>query len=226
MFATERLACSKYAGEWMFGKNSEFKVINNAIDLSKFRFDQTVRDCIRNELGINDKFVVGHIGRFCYQKNQGFLIDIFNEITKTADAVLLLIGSGETKSNIEERVKSLGLVDRVIFAGNKSNANEYYQAMDTFVFPSRYEGLGMVAIEAQTSGLPVICSTQVPAEVAITDLVKFCPLSASAADWAEFILGHRVSERKDTTDEIRNSGYDIATEAKKLEEFYLNLVNR
>ena len=224
LFPTERAACSKHAGEWIFGKNSSFKVINNAIDLSKYKFNQSIRDRIRSELGIDDKFVVGHIGRFCYAKNQEFLVDIFNEIVKTTDAVLLLLGSGETQTEVESKVRSLGLKDKVIFAGNKLNANEYYQAMDTFVFPSRYEGLGMVAIEAQVSGLPVICSTEVPSDVAITDLVEFCPLSASASEWAELILSDRISERRDTTDKIRNAGYDILTEAKKLEEYYLDLI--
>lgn len=224
-FLTERLACSRYAGEWMFGKNSSFKVVNNAIDLSKYKFNQNTRESIRKELGIENRFVIGHIGRFCYQKNQEFLIDIFKEIIKNADAVLLLIGSGETENAIKTKVKNLGLEDRVIFAGNKTNANEYYQAMDVFVLPSRYEGLGMVAIEAQASGLPVICSEEVPPEAAVTGLVKFCPLSAPASKWADTIFANRVADRKDTTDEIQKAGYNIITEAKKLEEFYFSLIN-
>ncbi|MBR3620714.1 MAG: glycosyltransferase family 1 protein, partial [Clostridia bacterium] len=221
LYYTEAAACSARAGEWMFGKGAPFRIINNAINLSEFRFNQNTRDRIRNELKINDKFVIGHIGRFCFAKNQEFIVDIFNEISKSADAVLLLIGSGKSKSDIESKVIKLGLDKKVIFLGNRLNINEYYQAMDTFVFPSRYEGLGMVAIEAQASGLPVTCSTEVPSEVAITDLVKFCPLSASPSEWAESILNNTVNCRRDTTDEIRTAGYDIVTEAKKLEDYYL-----
>lgn len=226
LFLTDRAACSKHAGKWLFGKNSTFKVINNAIDLEKYKFNESVRNRIRNELGIDRKFVVGHIGRFGFQKNQEFVIDIFNEIVKTTDAVLLLIGSGETKNRIETKVHNLGLESRVIFAGNKLNANEYYQAMDTFVFPSRYEGLGMVAIEAQASGLPVFCSTEVPFDVAVTNLAHFCSLSASASEWTELILANKVFERQDTTEIIRSAGYDIVTEAKKLEDYYLDLIKR
>ena len=226
LFLTDRAACSKHAGKWLFGKNSTFKVINNAIDLTKYKFNENVRKRIRSELGIDGKFVVGHIGRFCYAKNQEFVVDIFNEIVKTTDAVLLLLGSGESRADVESKVRGLGLEDRVIFVGNKLNANEYYQAMDTFVFPSRYEGLGMVAIEAQASGLPVFCSTKVPFDVAVTNLAHFCSLSASASAWTELILANKVFERQDTTEIIRSAGYDIVTEAKKLEDYYLDLIKR
>ena len=224
MLPTDFAACSRHAGEWMFGKNSSFKIIHNAVDLSKYAFNQDVRDNIRNKLGINDKFVIGHIGRFCYQKNQEFLIDIFNEIHKSTDAVLLMIGSGKTESFIKSEIHKLGLDDKAIFIGNTLDVNEYYQAMDFFVLPSRVEGLGMVAVEAQVSGLPVICSTEVPDEVAITNLVTFCPLSEPASEWAKLILSHKVFERRDTTNEIRNAGYDITKEAKILENYYLNMI--
>lgn len=224
VFTTDFAACSRHAGEWMFGKNSSFKIINNAVDLSKYVFDGDVRDRIRDKLGISEKFVIGHIGRFCYQKNQEFLIDIFNEISQSADSVLLLIGSGKSEASVRSKVSKLGLDDKVIFIGNTLDVNEYYQAMDSFVLPSRYEGLGMVAIEAQVSGLPVICSTDVPQEVAVTDLVTFCPLSSPASEWAKLILSRRIFERRDTTVEIRNAGYDITQEAKILEEYYLKMI--
>lgn len=225
LYPNERLACSQHAGGWMFGKETPFKVLRNAIDLSKYSFSEDTRTRIRSELGLEGKFVVGHIGRFCYAKNHEFLIEIFSEIRKSTDAVLLLIGSGETQNSVKEHIRRLGLEEYVIFAGNKLNANEYYQAMDVFVLPSRYEGLGMVAIEAQAAGLPTVCSTEVPAEVAVTGLVKFCPLSDPPEKWADIILSSGTDERINTSDEIRKAGYDIETEAGKLEEFYLNLIN-
>lgn len=227
LFPTQFCACSKFAAEWLYGKNSSFKVFNNAIDLEKYRYNEEVRKELRNELGIEDKFVIGHIGRFCYQKNHEFLVDVFNEVCKKRkDAVLLLIGEGELEDEIKNIVSNLGLNDKVLFLGRKADAYRYYQVMDLFLLPSRYEGLGMVAIEAQASCLPTICSTEVPVEAKVTDLVSFIPLSDSMDRWASDIIKNSCKNaRIDLMSELRKAGYDIKTEAENLADFYSSLLN-
>lgn len=140
IYPTKLCACSQYAGEWLYGKNTEFQVFNNAIDLSRYSYDPQKAATVRKELGLEDKLVVGHIGRFCYQKNHDFLIDIFNEIHKQRqEAVLLLIGEGELEQDIRNKVKKLGLTDSVRFMGKQKDTSKFYQAMNCFVLPSRYE---------------------------------------------------------------------------------------
>ena len=220
IYPTNLCACTKYAGEWLFGKKADVKVFHNAIDIEKYKYNEITRNRIRKELNLGDKVVIGHIGRFCFQKNQEFLVDLLYEVRKKKDAVLLLIGEGNTES-VREKAKELGVLDSIFFLGPKSNANEYYQAMDCFVLPSRYEGLGMVAIEAQAAGLPTICSTEVPEELRITDLVEFISLESPINKWADKIK--RV-ERKDKSREVVEAGYDITVEAKKLVEYYEGLI--
>lgn len=220
IYPTHLCACTKYAGEWLFGKKTDIKIFHNAIEIEKYKYNERVRNKIRKELNIKDKLVIGHVGRFCFQKNQEFLVDLLHEVRKKKDAVLLLIGEGNTES-VREKANELGVFDSIFFLGPKSNANEYYQAMDCFVLPSRYEGLGMVAIEAQAAGLPTICSTEVPEEARITDLAEFISLDLPINKWADKIK--RV-ERKDKSREIAGAGYDITIEAKKLVEYYEGLV--
>lgn len=218
-----RFACSAPAGEWLFSDKCGFTVINNGIDTSKFVFNEAVRGKIRGELGLDGKFVVGHIGRFDYQKNHDFLIDIFNEVYKrNKNSVLLLIGEGELKEKIREKVHGLGLDEAVIFYGLASNANELYQAMDCFVLPSNFEGLGIVVIEAQAAGLKTICSDVVPKEAQITDLLEYMSLLESAEKWADKILTYSESyERADMSEKIENAGFDIKKSAEQLEKLYI-----
>jgi glycosyltransferase involved in cell wall biosynthesis len=229
LFATDYCACSKYAGEWLFGKRAVKKgkvtVFNNAIELSKFRFNQQVRDDIRKELDIENKFVVGHVGRFCYQKNHEFLIDIFEEIhKKREDAVLVLVGIGELTDDIKQKVHDKGLDDVVLFLGKRTDVNQLYQAMDVFIFPSRYEGLGLVAIEAQASGLYAVCSDVLPIEANASHNARFISLNKSAATWADEVLAlcENKQDRLTAVTEVAEAGYDITKEAKKLETFYDN----
>ena len=225
IYPTQLCACSESAGRWLYG-DSEFRVFNNAIDLEKFSFDAQKRAALRKELGLEGKFVVGHIGRFCYAKNHEYLIDVFNEIyQKRADAVLLLVGEGELEKNVRNKVDGLGLNSCVKFMGTENDTSGFYQAMDVFVLPSRYEGLGLVAIEAQTCSLPVICSTEVPKEAGITDIIEYVDLKESPQKWAEIIIKKGKCRKKvDTSAEIRNAGFDISIEAKKLEKFYEDLL--
>ena len=202
----------------------DYTIVNNGIDTEKFVFDKQVRDKIRTGLKIENKFVVGHIGRFSYQKNHEFLIDIFNEVyKKNSNAVLLLLGCGELEKQIREKVHILGLDKAVIFNGTVSNANEFYQAMDCFVLPSHFEGLGIVAVESQASGLKTLCSDVVPKEAQITNLLEFMSLSDTAEAWAEKVLSYdNRYGRRDMSDEIKKSGFDIKYSAKQLEGLYFN----
>lgn len=221
-YATDLLACGEKAGDWMFG-GAPYDILNNAIDAERHTYCEDVRDSVRKALNISkDTFVVGHVGRFSYPKNHEFLIDIFAALhSQEPKTHLLLVGDGELRNEMEEKVEKLGLQDHVLFAGLRSDVPDLLQAMDVFVFPSHYEGLPLTMVEAQASGLPCFISDKVPGECKVTDLVKQIPLSSSPNDWAEQILAVRGLPRRDTYNEILCSGFDIAENARKLEAFYL-----
>lgn len=233
LYATDYFACTEHAGRWLFG-NKEFDkgniyVLNNAIDLDKFKYDEKIRREKRKELGIKDnQLVIGHIGRFVAQKNHNFLIDIFNEIhKKNKNSILILAGQGPLMDEIKSKVNNLGLTSNVKFLGQRNDANELYQAFDIFLLPSIYEGLGLVLIEAQCAGNLCFASTEVPKIAKTTDNLEFIPLSASPEDWATEILTNIENhQRKVHTNEIKKSGYDIKEEAKKLEKKYINRLSR
>lgn len=224
--ANIRFSCSEMAGKFLFD-NENYKVIPNAIDIDKFRFNLNVRQEMRGQLAVEDKFVVGHIGRFNTQKNHMFLLDIFSEILKLKkDSVLLLIGAGETEAQVRNKVDLLRLGDAVRFLGVRSDVNKLYQAMDVFVLPSIFEGLPVVGIEAQAAGLPCVFSDTVTREAKITDLVTFESLNSSAKEWAECILHQATYKiRRDTSHDIIKAGYDINALAKVMENFYLEQYN-
>ena len=237
-YANVYFACSELAGRWLFGNKTfdegKVTIINNAIDVEKFVYNEDIRKKVRNELKekckseINDDtLVVGHIGRFVKQKNHEFLIDIFNEIHKRKEnSVLILAGQGPLQKEIEEKVNNLGLQDCVLFLGQRNDANELYQAMDVFVLPSLYEGLGMVLIEAQYAGLKCFCSEALPKEAYISNFLTEINLSESPSNWAKKIIDEQNGfTRKDMTEELIDSGYDIKKEAKKLEDKYFELLN-
>lgn len=217
-------ACSKPAGNWLFGENGSFTVINNAIDTKAFIFNPLLRKKKREELQINNKFVVGHVGRFIPPKNHSFLIDIFKSICdQTEQAVLLLVGDGSLKPAIEKKVRTLGLKDKVIFTGARPDIPDLLQAMDVFLLPSLFEGFGIVLIEAQATGLKCFTSAEVvPNEARITDLLEYIPLSKPASEWAERILKYKNGyDRTSRVDEFLSAGYDIKENAHWLQNFYL-----
>ena len=237
-YANVYFACSELAGRWLFGNKTfdegKVTIINNAIDVEKFVYNEDIRKKVRNDLKEkckleidDDTLVVGHIGRFVKQKNHDFLIDIFNEVHKRKEnSVLVLVGQGPLQKEIEEKVKILGLQDCVLFLGQRNDANELYQAMDVFVLPSLYEGLPVVGVEAQASGLLCELSNAMTKETKILDTTNFIDLSLSAEEWAEKILdGQNKFVRKNMTEELKDSGYDIKKEAKKLEDKYFELLN-
>lgn len=223
-------ACSKSAGEWLFGKNAcksdNFFVIKNAIDTNKFIYDEKVRAKKRLELKSEEKFIIGHIGNFLISKNHEFLIDVFKIVhDEYEDAILLLIGDGELKNFIELKVSNYGLKDCVLFAGSRSDIPELLQAMDVFLFPSLFEGLPVSLIEAQAAGLPCVISDKITDEVMITkNLVSFISLNEPEKTWAGKVFEYNQSfDRKDMYDEIVESGYDIKTTSKWMQDFFLKM---
>lgn len=231
LFANQYMACTEHAGRWMFGDNNYEKgnvyLLNNAIDLDKFKYNEKIRIQKRNELKLNDNdLVIGHIGRFVQQKNHDFLIEIFNEIyKKNKNTKLFLVGQGPLIDEIKEKVKKYNLQDNVIFLGQRSDVSELYQAFDLFLFPSLYEGLGMVLIEAQASGIPCVCSTEVPEVAKVTDNLLFLDLSENPNIWVDKTLNISSSVvRKDCSGNVRDAGYCIKQEVIKLENKYKELV--
>ena len=223
-YATHLYACGEEAGRWMF-HGHPFSVLNNAIDSAAFQYNEKTRRQYRDELGILEHtLLVGHVGRFMQAKNHMFLLDIFCALLKRQpDSKLLLVGQGELEPAVREKAEALDISDKVVFAGVRDDVYCLYQAMDVFVFPSLFEGLGIVAVEAQAAGLPCVVSDHVPAECKKTrDLVKFFSLEAGADRWAEEILRLAKTQRRDTTAEIRENGYDIQENAEKLQQFYLD----
>ena len=182
LFPTVYCACSQVAGEWKYPRSvvNKMIILKNGVDLNDFSYNHSTRTDIRLKLNIpDDSFVIGHVGRFSYQKNHEFLIDIFEKVLEiNSNAVLMLIGDGENKKEIELKIKELGIASKVRLCGLVNNVNDYMQAMDVFVLPSRYEGLPIVGVEAQASGLPVITSNNVSLELKITNDVQFLNLKA------------------------------------------------
>ena len=227
LFANQYWACSKLAAEWMYGKNTvtngKITIINNAIDLEKFKFNKEKREKLRKKLGIENCFVIGHVGRFVKTKNHEFLIEIFNEVLKQkSNAKLLLIGDGNLKSLIEAKVQNLGIEKAVIFLGVRNDVADLYNVMDVFVFPSLYEGLGMAVIEAQVNSLPTIVSIAIPAEAKISEYIKFISLQQPLKDWLNEVESAKRKELN-ISDELLKK-FDIREESKKLENLYLKLI--
>ena len=197
------LACSDIAGRYMF-KSRSFTVVNNAIDAEKFSYSEEARTRYRKELGLVDKFVLGHVGRFDEQKNHEFLVDIFRSVhEKDPSAFLLMVGVGALKAKIAAKLKSLGLERNSMILENRSDIPELMQAMDVFVFPSVFEGLGMVVIEAQAAGLPCVVADTLPCAVEATDLLVWLSLNQSAEVW-----GRKVLELKGSREAGHPAGAD------------------
>lgn len=229
-YPTHFCACSAHAGQWLFGKarmeNGQIKLIKNAIDLPHFDFDQQIRDDMRRSLHLENKLVIGHVGRFMAQKNHGFLLDIFfNVLQQKPACVLLLAGEGELMESTRNKARQLGISQHVRFLGVRDDIADIMQAMDIFLLPSLYEGLGIVAIEAQTSGLMVVASDQVPMEAHVSDRMLRLPLSAPAELWAKHILTQSHYQRQSYLEDVRRQGYDITIAAKELEDYYMALLS-
>lgn len=230
LFATHYCACSELSGRWIFGNNfynkGKVKLIKNAIDINKYSYNKSVRDKKREQMNLNNKFVIGHVGRFVYQKNHNFLIDIFNEAYKiNNNLILILVGDGRLKNQIQYKVKNLGLKDNILFLGNRFDVPELMQAMDLFLLPSFYEGLPVVGIEAQAAGLKCIFSDSITYETKITDLVEFISLNKSSKYWANQIIKYSNGYNRENTDiRIKKARYEIKIAAHNLLLWYKKLL--
>ena len=223
-------ACSESAGRWLYGNRAydqgRVRLIRNAIDAEAFRYDPIKRKEVREQFGLKEEdFVIGNVGRLVQPKNHDFLFRCFCEVRKEIHCKLLLVGDGNLKEELQQKAQQLGIINDVIFAGTQKNVVPFYQAMDVFVFPSLWEGLGIAAIEAQAAGLHCIVSQEVTREVDIgKGLVECLSLEAPMQQWVQQILSCKGSERLETIQDIEKAGYDIKENVAKMEGFYLSLV--
>lgn len=230
VLANRKLACSDLAAQWLFGENQYIKnkvqIVNNAIDLDLFKFNKDTSVKYRNELNIRqDSFVVGHIGSLSNAKNHSFLIDIFKAILeKESNSTLVIVGEGPHKKEITDKINELNLTDDVILTGLRNDIPELLSLFDVLIFPSFYEGFPVTLVEAQASGLPCIISDTITKQVKTTELVQFISLNKKPGDWADQALFTKSSNNRiDTYSQIVSSGFDINTEASKLQRFYQEL---
>lgn len=221
-YATHLWSCSKKAGEWLYGDH-EFEVIPNAIDTNKFSFNVEKREELRRQLGIENNFVIGHIGRFdIQQKNQLFLLEVFSKMQELkSDVKLILIGEGKDRQLIEEKIRNLKLSDNTILLGQQDNVNEWLNVFDLFCLPSHFEGFPVVGIEAQANGLHCVCSDTITDEINLTGNIQFLPLNDIDA-WKDALSLHKNRERT-AIKTIVESGYDIKSASHRLQERYIRM---
>lgn len=221
------MACSIAAGEFLYGKQNMNKVVilNNAIECEKFKFSNKIQKEYRKRFNLENKFIIGNIGRFCEQKNQTFLIDIFLEYQKkNKNAELVLVGDGPTKKDVELKVRELGLSEKVHFLGIRNDIEKILQMFDIFVLPSLFEGLPVIGIEAQASGLPMVVSDTVTRELDLGN-VSFISLNEKPEKWADAIIKCKINEERAVAfKKVMDLGYEINIEAKKLKEHYFRLI--
>ena len=200
------------------------KFIKNGIETERFAFDEATRRAVREELGVGDKLVIGHVGRFMQQKNHDFLLEIFKVIhQKNPNTVLALCGEGRLEEDIRKKASDLGIEKDVIFLGVRKDTNRVYQAYDMFLFLSLWEGLPLTGIEAQTAGLPVLMSDVITPETIVTDNVTCFSLKNSAEQWADKALDIlKTYRRTDCRQSVVKAGFDIQSTADWLSEFYID----
>lgn len=225
--ATDYWGCSNAAGKFYFSEkrwNNANELIHNAVNVDSFTFSESARKAIRGEYGFGDKLVIGNVGRMAPQKNQKKLIDVFAKVHEiNPDTHLVIIGTGELEDKLKQQVSALGLDEAVTFTGVLSNVNEWNSALDVFVMTSLYEGLPVVAVEAQAADLPCILTDTITPEVKVTDNVKFLGLHDEPEKWANAILEVKPTQRVNRKAELQKAGYDITSEAKRMQDLYLKL---
>lgn len=223
-YLTHALACSKLAGEWLF--NRPYVVLNNAIESESYRFNEPIRFKIRKIINVEASFMLLNVGRLSRQKNQDYIIKLMPKIVeKCPTAKFVIVGGGELEKDYLRLIEELKLSENVILLGQKSNISEYYQAADLFLFPSSFEGLGLVLIEAQAAGLKCLASTEVPVEANAGNNVEFLNLD-SPDEWIDSIVKYsgeqikRIEESDRCIEHIRNNGYDIEVNSSRLTSIY------
>lgn len=220
----EKFACSEIAGQWLFGKKAKFTIIKNGVDINKFSYNINVRNAIRSNNNWDDKFVIGHTGSFTYPKNHEYILKVFKEYLKlNKNAILVLTGKGELLPKIKKLAESMNIIDNVEFLGSRSDVNDLYQGYDCFLFPSKYEGLPVVLVEAQCSGLVCFISNTITKEIDVTDNICRMDISSEPSDWAQNINKVYISNnRKDCSRIIKEKGFDMKDTAIFLQNFYLS----
>lgn len=214
-------ACGRDAGRFWYGTDKNFTVLPNAVDCEKFRYNEDIRNKKREEMGLQDKFVVGHLGRVSPpQKNHPFLLKVFAEIKKQKDNAVLLMAGAEETEELTALAKELNIENDIRFLGSRTDIPELCQAYDVFVFPSFWEGLPVSVVEAQAAGLPVVMSDSVTDEVCVTDNILLMSLNDTPKSWADKALEISQAERKDTFEAMKSSGWDIFETAKALVSYY------
>lgn len=226
-YATHLWACSEAAARFLFSPKSlrekGYRFIPNGIEVERFRFNPEVRGQARKELHCEKKFVVGNVGRLCYQKNQAFLLEVFAKIhEKNPDSVLLLVGEGEDRAQLEEQSERLGIRDTTIFCGTCREVERLYWAMDVFVLPSRFEGLPVTGVEAQAAGLPCLFSDVVTRECEAGKDSQFLPLN-TPGHWAEVLLKAESGNRSEGVETVKSAGFDIVDVAQQMGLFYVRM---
>lgn len=225
--ATIRLACSDAAGQYLFGKHP-YTIIQNGIDTDKFAFSPESRIRIRKELKIDDgTLILGSLARIAQQKNPLFSLDVFAEIhQKIQNSVFVMIGSGDMEKEVKDKISSLNLNESVIRIPRTTSPQEYYSAFDILISPSFFEGFGLTTIEAQSAGLPVICSTAYPSEIILTDLVKRISLDAPLSEWVKEIIVYAQAGHDSTVNRtsykaiIESKGYSSRNMVRQIEQIY------
>lgn len=228
------LACSNDSGKWTFGKkiekNSNYHIVYNGIDIKKFRYNINTRNELRKKYSLSEKYIIGHIGHFNFQKNQAFLLNTIKETVRyVPNAHYFFVGTGETKVDFLKKVDALGLSDYVTTIDAVDNPQDYYSMFDLFAFPSRFEGFGIVMIEAQISGLPVVCSEYVPIETDITNRVLYLPIETkdSNINWIDAIVKCNLNQNQiDRTKTPLCDKYDISAISEKIEGYYLKMMEK
>lgn len=221
-----RLACSRVAAQWMFGKRARTSLVPNGVELERFQYCPDERIKIRGELGLDAEFVIGHVGRFTEPKNHIRLLRIFAALLLVEPkAHLVLVGDGELRSHIQREIQSLGLDANVTLAGTRADVPAVLCALDVLLFPSRYEGLPLSIVEAQASGLPCIVSDAVTDEVGLTDLVRFVSLGSADSVWVDALLKANRTPRESRVEELRAAGYDSSQVAQGMMHLYLRLAD-
>lgn len=222
--ATDFLACSVKAAKWLFGPDFQnYIILKNGIDLENYKFDIDARAKYHKELGLNNKFVIGHVGRFVKQKNHIFLLEVFSEIIKNdSDCILLMAGGGELLEEIKETSKKMGINNKCVFLGERMDIYGLLNAMDVFVFPSLFEGLPISLIEAQANGLPCVISDEITKEVCLLKEITMLSLKDSAKHWAGQVLKYKTLkiERKTHYTELETEGYSVKNSAIRLFQLY------
>lgn len=231
--STHYMANGEACGRWQFGdkafEHGKVSVFKTVIDTKKHDFDPELRKRTRDEFGLLDKIVIGHIGRLTEQKNTLFIIDIFHEIVRMEpNAKLLLIGDGNLREAVLAKIETYGIKDKVLYLGRREDIHKFYNAMDCFLLPSLYEGLPVVGVEAETCGLPMFFSTEIPEESsACDDLGHFIELDRSAKEWAAEVLKvtkKNIGVRRSHVEEVKRAGFDSEAEGIRLGEYYCRLI--